>query len=264
MSQPNAHNTSLLYKIDFLPRYWESLRSGILTDMQEESWKRKIEFLDNFSLNHNAVLFLWNAYTNRYIYISAKLEELAGLDPELFLTENGIEYSLSRIHPDHIGPLLQFNQTMVNYNMATDVANIYTGLNYLYKNGREEYEQVLQRGVALEHDNYGKPSLVLNIINYIGHIKKRNSLNGTIISNNEVILLSYNVEKGIMESPKTISEQEKKIIKLLAQGQDTREIAHKLNITEQTVYTHRRNLIRKTECIDATGVVAFAKLINLI
>ena len=57
--------------------------------------------------------------------------------------------------------------------------------------------------------------------------------------------------------------QEKKILSLLAEGKSSKEIAEALFISPHTVDTHRRHLLKKTNCIDTTGIVMYARLVGL-
>jgi len=261
-------NVLPLQKIYSITEYWESLKpQNNINVTLEESWKRKIEFLDYVSAQNNVVVFLWNAFTNRFIYMSDKVKILAGLDPALYTAENGMEYSMSRMYPDHLPVGLQLYKKFMNYcaeNNIHTVKDVSFSLNYLFKNGNDEYVQVLQQDVVLETDDTGKPSLALSFIHQIGHIKKQDSVGGVIVAPNEVKIFNYNPQKKCIEQAKTISGQEKKIIDLLARGLDTKSISRNLFISPYTVNTHRRNLIKKTQCLDATAVVAYAKLINLI
>jgi DNA-binding CsgD family transcriptional regulator len=257
-----------LQKINLIPQYWESLKpKKNIGALLEDSWKKKIEFIDEISVQNNVVVFLWNAYTNRFLYMSDKLKVLSGLDPSLYIAENGMEYSLSRAHPNHIAPTLDLNRKFISYcleNNVTDYRTVSVCFNYLYKNGNDQYVQILQRAVILEVDENNKPSLALSFIHYIGHIKKHDSVGGVICAGDGVSIFDYNVDKKCFEPVKTVSDQEKKILQMLAQGLDTKAIAKNLSISPHTVNTHRRNLIKKTSCVDTTGVVDFAKLIGLI
>ena len=48
------------------------------------------------------------------------------------------------------------------------------------------------------------------------------------------------------------SPQEIKIIKLISEGYDNRMIGEALNITENTVRTHRKNILRKSDSKNIT------------
>jgi DNA-binding CsgD family transcriptional regulator len=259
-------NSSLDNKIY---RFWNALKPQIgLTLKEEETWKRKTEFLDKVSLDNNVVVFVWNAFTNRFIFMSDKLKVLSGLDPSLYLQENGMQYSFSRMHPDQIEGIMSFQKTIAHFftqeTAKPDYANGAVICNYLYKNGDNDYVPVLQRTIRLEADENHNPVLFLSFIHYVGHIKKYDALNCVLSSADNVRMYTYNAPGKCMEGPKMFSTHEKNIISLLAQGFDTKTIAQKLFISPNTVNTHRRNLIKKTDCLDTTGVVVFAKLINLI
>ena len=264
---PNLDVKSL-QKINLIPQYWESLKpQNDISAASEDYWKKKIEFIDEISVQNNVVVFLWNLYTNRFLYMSDKLKVLSGLDPSLYTAESGVEYSLSRIYPNHLAPALELNHVFISYcreNNVRDFKTVSLCSNYLYKNGNNQYQQVLQRAVILEVDENNKPSLALSFIHYVGHIKKHDSVGGVICTPDGISIFDYNMDKKCFEPVKTVSDREKKILQMLAQGLDTKAIAKNLSISQHTVNTHRRNLIKKTSCVDTTGVVDFAKLVGLI
>jgi DNA-binding CsgD family transcriptional regulator len=218
-------------------------------------------------MQNNVVIFLWNVYTNRFIYMSDKLKVLSGLEPSQFMEENGVQFSFSRMHPNQVEALLLFNQLAFKHfaeNALYDSKKFVTCVNYLFKNGNNEYVQVLQRTIILEADENNNPSLCISFIHYVGHIKKYDSVGCIISTHDKISIYDYDYENKCIKAPKTFSINEKKIIALLAEGCDTKSISQKLFISPHTVNTHRKNLIKKTNCIDSTGVVAFARLINLI
>lgn len=55
-----------------------------------------------------------------------------------------------------------------------------------------------------------------------------------------------------------ITERELEVLKLLAQELTSKQIAEKLFISERTVETHRKNLMRKTGANNAIGLVRYA------
>lgn len=60
------------------------------------------------------------------------------------------------------------------------------------------------------------------------------------------------------DAPHKLSEREIEIIKLLAQGLTSFEIAEKLFIAEHTVKTHRKNILRKIDAHSTNELVQFA------
>ncbi|MDH5379433.1 MAG: response regulator transcription factor [Cyclobacteriaceae bacterium] len=61
-----------------------------------------------------------------------------------------------------------------------------------------------------------------------------------------------------------LTERELEIIKLATSGETSREIAEKLFISENTVTTHRKNIMRKTKTHNVAQLVQFARDNNII
>lgn len=55
-----------------------------------------------------------------------------------------------------------------------------------------------------------------------------------------------------------LTERELDVLKLLASEYTSRQIAEKLFISERTVETHRKNLMRKTNCTTTIGLLKYA------
>jgi two-component system nitrate/nitrite response regulator NarL len=60
------------------------------------------------------------------------------------------------------------------------------------------------------------------------------------------------------QSENQITERELEVLKLLAQELTSKQIADKLFISERTVETHRKNLMRKTGANNGIGLVRYA------
>lgn len=61
-----------------------------------------------------------------------------------------------------------------------------------------------------------------------------------------------------------ISERELEVLRYICDGFTNKEIGEKLNISERTVDSHRRNLLQKTNCKNSAELVKYAFTNNLI
>jgi Response regulator containing a CheY-like receiver domain and an HTH DNA-binding domain len=66
------------------------------------------------------------------------------------------------------------------------------------------------------------------------------------------------VERGEESSFDTLSDREREVLKLIAEGRTNREIAELLFLSVKTVQTHRGNLMHKLGLHDRTEVVKYA------
>lgn len=62
----------------------------------------------------------------------------------------------------------------------------------------------------------------------------------------------------------SLANREKEILRLMALGNSSHEIAHTLNIAEATAKTHRRNIKAKLEAENNYDIVKFAQAFNMI
>ena len=72
------------------------------------------------------------------------------------------------------------------------------------------------------------------------------------------MFLDLSDNKGISEDPKTLTPSEIEIVKLIAGGLTTKEIASRRNISYHTLNTHRKNIFRKVEGSNASELIMLA------
>ncbi len=66
------------------------------------------------------------------------------------------------------------------------------------------------------------------------------------------------IEKKSVQNRGDVSPREVEILQLICQELTMKEIGEKLFLSEQTIQTHRKNLMRKTQAKNAVGLVKFA------
>jgi len=66
------------------------------------------------------------------------------------------------------------------------------------------------------------------------------------------------------ESPEALTERETEVLRLLAQGQSNKQIAHSLHITDKTVKTHVSNILSKLGVQSPTQATLYAVRIGLV
>jgi len=72
------------------------------------------------------------------------------------------------------------------------------------------------------------------------------------------MFLDLSDTKNVTEDPKTLTPSEIEIVKLIADGLTTKEIASRRNISYHTVNTHRKNIFRKVEVSNASELIMLA------
>lgn len=229
-------------------------------------WLKKMAFLNSIAPQTNAVIILHDTSENRFLFMSDKPGTLGGYDPADFTSVTGMDFSFNNIEADQRSAALLIQLKILSYgmdHMATAENNVVANMMYQYKKKGGGYIQLLQKVMAVETNSAGHPLLYLRYGYDISHLVK--PCVGLIINApHETLIWAYNTQKKTLEQVNLLSAQEKKILGLLSQGKHSKEIADMLFTSPHTVDTHRRNLLKKTNCIDTTALITFAKMTGLI
>jgi len=105
---------------------------------------------------------------------------------------------------------------------------------------------------------------MLSYIHDITYLKKERTANLIITAPNDVQWWNFDFDKNTLNPVPPLSKQEKVILNYLAAGKSSKEIAKQLFISSNTIDTHRRHLLQKTNCTDTTGMITYARLVGLL
>ena len=130
--------------------------------------------------------------------------------------------------------------------------SIYTW-NYRIKNAKDEYVNIIQNTTPLEFDGDKKP--VIGLAHYTVlplEIEMQVCASAKLLNANDEYETVYfnNFSQKLLSDG--ISNRERDIIKLLVLNYSSKQIGEKLNISSNTVDTHRRNILKKLN-ISSTG-----------
>ncbi|WP_339925204.1 response regulator transcription factor [uncultured Cyclobacterium sp.] len=208
--------------------------------------KFKIAIVDDHQLFRDGIHSLLSKQENIDVVISAengkdffnKLK--TGIEPELLLLDltmpemNGFEVllRLKKKYPQIKAIAISMHDDG-NYIMQSIRGGAY---GYLLKNADEE-ELLLAIDTVLNGKKYFNQEISQRMINIM-------SLEGV--------------------SPKKLSPKEMEILKLIADGQTTKEIAQKLFISTRTVETHRNNMMKKLEVKNTPELINKASQLSLL
>lgn len=238
----------------------------ILNADYRQRWMKKMAFLNLIAAQTNAAVLLHDTSVNRFLYMSDKNKILGNYNPEDFTSEVGVDFSFSNIQVQQRSAALLIQLKVISYGFEYPHAclnNITGNMTFQYKRKGGDYFQLLQKAMVVETDSDGYPLLYLRYIYDVSHLVKPSV--GLIINGiDETLIWTYNANNKSLEQVNLLSAQEKKILGLLAQGKQSKEIADMLFISSHTIDTHRRNLLKKTNCIDTTALITFAKMTGLI
>jgi len=252
---------------DLFDRDWDKLKVNIkFAATYKEKWTSLVPLFEQISAQHAVFVMVWNVITSRIIYVVDK-KNVIGHDPAKYLAENWVEFTFTNIHPKFTSAIVLMQQKGTKYFLEEYTGkpeNFIINFDFLYKRSTGEYFHFLQQTVCIEQDSEGNPFLILSYVHDITYLKKDGTANLVFTTTDEMKWWNFNFDKNCLETVQPLSKQEKKILSLLAEGKSSKEIANELSLSSHTIDTHRRHLLDKTNCIDTTGMITYARLVGLI
>ncbi|HEX8331002.1 MAG TPA: helix-turn-helix transcriptional regulator [Segetibacter sp.] len=261
--------TQIYNNIEKASSYWKNISAKEKTNQSYiDKWLCQVPFLEEQSRRSHMFIFLYDTNAQRFIYVLDEKQILGGYDLILYTAENGVEFSFSRLHPLFLNSMLALQKIALSHMFSSECSTQdfepIASMDTLYRKKDENYFHLLQQSVTVERDAEGMPALILSYGHDITPLKKEGTANLVINNRHDIKIWNYNFDKEQTEEVKPISPQERKVLELLNQGRDTKKIAAELFISPLTVDTHRRNLLKKTNCVDTTALITYAKIVGIL
>lgn len=256
-----------IYKIK---QQWNELKEQVHLPQSSASfhqkWLSQAHIFQQISYHNSLCICLWDVTINRFILFFDE-RKIMGYDTASYLSENGVDFSLSNFHPDHIGAVHHINQCM--YKMCIENSHISSdkmvgNLDALYRIKNGSYIHILQQIVPVETDSSGQPFLFLSYVHNITHLKKPQSASLIFTTPEKAYLWKFGFAEKRLEKITSFTETEQHVLQWLSQGKQTKEIAEQMAASPHTIDTHRRNLLAKTSCLDTTALVAYCKMVGIL
>ena len=215
--------------------------------------------------NVNGFIILCNYTTGQYEYVSDSIQSTLGYNLKGYTTEQLTSFVVSIIHEKHRDFILNSLLPVVFKYFKENSTQI-TGTDYRYtvsmklKNIYNIYEWYLVDTVIIEVDENGFPLRTLITSTNINAFKKDEPVYYNIMKKNADGIYEIVLEgtENNAQDQYLLTQREVQIISLISQGYTNKEIADKLFISEHTIKTHRKNILKKTQCKGTAELTTFA------
>jgi DNA-binding CsgD family transcriptional regulator len=208
-----------------------------------------------------SIMLIFNFSTMVYDYFSPNTKSIMGYASEKLVGMTGAEFAISIFLPEHLSILIELNSNiaMKYYHEYAALKKAHeVKLSYTCKLRRADgtYVWALMQTMVLDVHENGFPRRTIAFLTDINEIKSDEKVNFNVAIRSNVgyeTLYSIHYDKN---EPSLLSRREMEILNLLGKGFKSAEIAEKLNISKDTVKTHRKNILKKT------GKTSFIQLLN--
>lgn len=202
---------------------------------------------------------IFNFENLKFEYVDSNIQKVLGILPH----ELTVDKFLEIMHPKHLEIYTKKQKVvgdfLLNKIAPSDITKYKVVYLYKLKNRNGSYRTILHQAKALTISGDGKTQHILTIQTDITYLSPKLDCNFSLISNTLPSYYSMETDSGfeLVEGNLSCSltKREKEILKKMAQGLKSSEIAHSLFISPQTVYTHKKNILKKTGCTSTSQLV---------
>lgn len=204
--------------------------------------------------------YIVDFYDRQIKYMNPGIKKILGFEPD----EVSFDDIIGRIHPEDMEYVAKAESTVIDFlynHIGPEKATKYK-LSYCFrfKIADGSYQLFQHQAIILTTDKEGGFAKSLNIHTNINHLTTKNNFKASLIGiMDEPSYLNidvYNPNPISLDEKFPLTKREMEVIKLISEGLSSIEISKALFISEDTVKTHRKNALSKSECKNIHQLVA--------
>ncbi len=202
--------------------------------------------------------YIFNLKDSKFELMSEEVETMLGYKRE----ELDLQFFLNNIHPEDQPWFLNIESKVAEFFGQLSLAQILNyrvRYDYRMKKSNGEYIRILQQVITIQHNETGGVLRTFGVHTDISHLKMEGKPILSFIGlNGELSFIDVDIEKVFPTPSSFLTAREIEILSMLVEGVETKEIASQLFISNETVSTHRKNLLRKTEARNTSEMIMLA------
>jgi predicted DNA-binding protein (UPF0251 family) len=201
------------------------------------------------SITGNSYITIFDFTKINFIYFSPAVTSTLGYNPD-FLINKGLDYFFSLIHPDDLLRHRVIHQEMLATFSSlsnTEKLKCRYSTDYRVKRIDNQYIRLLDQHNCISIDDKGRPLLDLIVSTDISAYKTDNRMIFTITKFNEKKKTFTETHHNYLSEFKNgiLTKREIEVLDYLNMGLINKEISEKMNISIDTIKTHRKNIKKK-------------------
>jgi len=204
--------------------------------------------------------YILNFDTFEFEYVDPRIESVLGISPE----GHSLDRVFDLIHPDDLKQLHNKEAKAVDFILnkipVDDILRYKVVYVVRFRHADGSYRTILQQTKSLTLSEDGKVQRVLGIHTDVTYLNMPVDHKISFIGDNRPSFYALSSDEDFV--PEEIdyntlfTPREKEILSNIAKGKSFGEIAGILNVSPHTINTHKKNILRKTDCHNTTELIA--------
>ena len=231
------------------------------SDLDYSVLDKHISMLEKLNVIESSSISIFDLYKKDHIFLSRGFETQLGWNINDVETE-GHQYIDSRVHPDDLIHLLEsgiYYLKLAFFEVPKNEWKSYKVISdYRVRNSDNVYVRVIEQHVCLEFDKHGNVWLDLSIMDLNPNQDVSAPFRSRLMNFKTGELFAYQPQNPSIEDQPQLSIREKEVLKLVARGFASKQIADQLFISVNTVNTHRQRIIEKLNVSNTAEAIHYA------
>lgn len=223
--------------------------------------------LDTFYCMGQCARYLLSFSSNRFLYISDNFQDVIGIPVKEVMNTSIVDF-IGRIFVAEQGIIATglYKRTMEalidRYKNRCDI-QMYIDIGF-YHNATHERRRLLMQRQPLLWDPESGLELLGGVLQDITYLKEEGKPFASITCKGEVLEFFEQDEAVAPPSLAGFSKREMDILRFTEMGMSIKEVAEATGLSKATVYSHRRNIMAKSEVNNMNQVIDLLKLKGVI
>lgn len=237
-------------QIDILKQVWDKIPSipknqgTVLSEMD----KRKIAETIVRAFHPGEFFYcIFNTKTAQIEFVDDNVSHILGIQKEDFQLNRIVK----NIHPEDFNYFVYHEQCATEFFSQLPPEKLMSYkfcYDYRFNYNSIKYIRILQHTTPIQYFEDGG-ALTLVVFTDISHLKISGEPNISFIGlNGEPSFYNYKSFTKIKPSSHNLTRREKEILSYIINGHNSQDIASLLNLSVHTISTHRKNILKKSNC----------------
>jgi DNA-binding CsgD family transcriptional regulator len=209
-----------------------------------------------------AFYFLYDFHAQHHEYVSDEVEKVLGYPPVVLKT-GGIKFvkeNMAYQDSDAFTRMVLRATQHLRYEIPREERAKYSvSFDYRFKHADGKVLHLLQQSLELAYDREGNLVFSLEKVTDISHRPSETGPMLSIYGPDPKHSLVYYPAREQTKGHKLFTRSEMRVLQLLDKAHSTQEIAHMLNLSSNTIATHRKNMLKKARVSDTPKLLRFAR-----
>jgi DNA-binding CsgD family transcriptional regulator len=227
---------------------------------------RQTEAIPKSQLTFKGHIFVMDYTQGRHVALSGQTKEMIGYDARDVM-DGGVDFVINRFQNDDFAI---YNEKIFSRVVAFLKNTVHAqhsehlfSFSYRVKNAEGKWAHLFQQGNYITNPKTNLPVYSMGITLDISPLKKDNSMIFSIDKREKegsaVIYKNILTEYYYPDPEESLlSRREREILGRLADGLSSKQVADKLNLSENTIVNHRKNMLKKTNTKNIAELIRYA------